>query len=118
MQALSTVDAAVLERAGIMLAIPEGTPTFQKSEAELLILNRYRVPNVTISEIVLSQYRSRRIPGPGTLCWVASVAGIKRQISAPGAPLRILTGPLVVAVDAATGTVLETWQSTRPQADT
>lgn len=112
--ALNSVDMAVLSRAGITLAAPAGIPAIQKDEAELIILNRYRVPNVAITEIVLAQYQSRRISGTGTLCWVASVAGINRQISAPGAPLRILTGPLVVAVDATTGSVLETWQSTAP----
>jgi hypothetical protein len=106
---LTTVDSFALSASGISLGPPEAAPGISEDEAHVLILQRY--PNATISEMLLAQYHSRRIPAPSTLCWVASVAGVTRRLPIPpGMPPRVLSGPLVVAIDAQTGDLLETWQ--------
>lgn len=113
---LTTVDALTLSRSGITLAAPEGAPSISQADAELLLRNTFRYPNVTITEMVLAQYHSRRIPGTGTLCWVASLAGIKRMMATPpGQPAQILEGQFIVALDATSGTVVETWQRAGPK---
>lgn len=108
---LNGVSPDRLSRAGLSLTVPEGSATVTEAQARSSILARF--PGTIITDIALANFGdSHSSPAIQQLCWVASVAGYRRALPAPPSqPSKVLSGSMVVAIDALTGEFVESWQT-------
>ncbi len=109
---LRGVDPARLQATGVTLSPPTGKATLSVAQARLTVRDRF--PGGTIEDLRLVQYQdSHRNPPVNCLCWVASVSGYTRSLPGgqPGGPRMVLGGPVVVAIKAEDGSLVEWWQA-------